>query len=54
VVEVSKYCHTIVVLRGAHKSPPSSVVHGQNAVTGKQIKDSELDHTMLDIVNASS
>jgi ABC-type nitrate/sulfonate/bicarbonate transport system ATPase subunit len=54
VIEVSRYCHTIVVLRGANKTPSSCIVQGQNAEAGKTISPSDLDQTMLEIVNASS
>ena len=54
VVEVSQYCKTIVVLRGAYKAPPATVVQGQNATSAEPINHTDLDQTMLEIVNASS
>ncbi|MEN8757889.1 MAG: nitrate ABC transporter ATP-binding protein, partial [Desulfobacterales bacterium] len=54
VVEVSKFCHEIVVLRGAERHPQSIVVRGQDARIDREIDRGRLDQTMLEIVNASS
>ncbi|MGD8954837.1 MAG: ATP-binding cassette domain-containing protein, partial [Desulfobacterales bacterium] len=54
VVEVSKFCHEIVVLRGAERHPQSIVVRGQDARIDREIDRDSLDQTMLEIVNASS
>jgi len=54
VVEVSKFCRQIVVLRGAERHPQSIVVRGQDARIDREIDRDSLDQTMLEIVNASS
>ena len=53
VVEVAKFCKQILVLRSHHKTPQAVILKGQNH-DGKQIIDDRaLEHTMLEIVNAS-
>ena len=54
VVEVSKFCREIVVLRGAERYPQSIVIRGQDARIDREIDRGRLDQTMLEIVNASS
>jgi ABC-type multidrug transport system ATPase subunit len=54
VVEVSKLCNQIIVLTGGTKQPPSSIVQGQDLKAGHTIERQKLEHTMLEIVNASS
>jgi ABC-type multidrug transport system ATPase subunit len=54
VVEVSKFCRDIVVLRGAERHPQSIVIRGQDARVDREIDSGRLDQTMLEIVNASS
>lgn len=54
VVEVSKLCRDIVVLRGADRTPQSYVVKGQDTRLDGEIDSDRLDKTMLEIVNASS
>ncbi len=54
VVEVSKFCRDIVVLRGAERHPQSVVVSGIDARKGREIDRNRLDQSMLEIVNASS
>jgi ABC-type multidrug transport system ATPase subunit len=54
VVEVSKFCREIVVLRGAERHPQSIVIRGQDARIDREIDRGRLDQTMLEIVNASS
>ena len=54
VVEVSKFCREIVVLRGAERHPQSIVIRGQDARIDCDIDRARLDQTMLEIVNASS
>ena len=54
VVEVSKFCCDIVVLRGAERHPQSIVIRGQDARVDREIDRGRLDQTMLEIVNASS
>jgi len=54
VVEVSKFCREIVVLRGAERHPQSIVIRGQDARIDREVDRGKLDQTMLEIVNASS
>jgi ABC-type multidrug transport system ATPase subunit len=54
VVEVSKFCNKIVVLRPSDRSPQSCIVQGQDLRIGREIDRKFLDQTMLEIVNASS
>ena len=54
VVEVSKFCREIVVLRGTERHPQSIVIRGQDARIDCDIDRARLDQTMLEIVNASS
>jgi ABC-type nitrate/sulfonate/bicarbonate transport system ATPase subunit len=54
VVEVSKLCDQIVVLRGADRQPACSVVQGRNCMPEQQLERAQLEQTMLEIVNASS
>jgi ABC-type Mn2+/Zn2+ transport system ATPase subunit len=53
VVEVSKFCHDIIVFRSAAKSPQTITVTGQNLQTGEALSKVDLEHTMLEIMNAS-
>lgn len=54
VVEVSKLCKQIIVLTGGSKQPPSTIIQGQDLKAGHTIDRHKLEHTMLEIVNASS
>jgi ABC-type multidrug transport system ATPase subunit len=54
VVEVSKFCREIVVLRGAERHPQSIIVRGQDARIDREIDSGRLNQTMLEIVSASS
>jgi ABC-type nitrate/sulfonate/bicarbonate transport system ATPase subunit len=54
VVEVSKFCDQIVVLRGPERKPPSRTVQGQDLRIDQEVDRNKLDQTMLEIVNASS
>lgn len=53
VIEVSRFCKYIVVLRGAHKDPQALVIRGQNHVSGQAPAKQDLELTMLEIMNAS-
>jgi ABC-type Mn2+/Zn2+ transport system ATPase subunit len=53
VVEVSKFCRDIIVFRSASKSPQTLTVDGQDLKTGDVLSKGELEHTMLEIMNAS-
>ena len=54
VVEVSKLCDNIIVLRGGDRQPACSVIQGRNCMLQQQLERKELERTMLEIVNASS
>jgi ABC-type nitrate/sulfonate/bicarbonate transport system ATPase subunit len=54
VIEVSKFCKQILVLRDAAKSPQVITVEGQNYSTRKQVEKPNLENTMLEVMNASS
>jgi ABC-type Mn2+/Zn2+ transport system ATPase subunit len=53
VIEVSKYCRHIFVLRSCAKNPQIIKVNGQNYQGVKDLRQEELDKTMLEIMNAS-
>ncbi|MBW1676789.1 MAG: ATP-binding cassette domain-containing protein [Deltaproteobacteria bacterium] len=53
VLEVSKFCTQILVLRGPHKTPQAVSIPGQD-ITGRQaLKKKDLELTMLEIMHAS-
>ena len=54
VVEVSKLCDKIVVVRGGDRQPACSVIQGSNCMPEQQLERPQLERTMLEIVNASS
>ena len=54
VVEVSKLCDKIVVLRGGDRQPACNVIQGRNCMPEQQLEKKQLERTMLEIVNASS
>ncbi len=53
VVEVSKFCSQILVLRGSGKPPRMVEVSGQNMKKGENPDRKALDRTMLEIMNAA-
>ncbi|QTA80114.1 putative ABC transporter, ATP-binding protein [Desulfonema limicola] len=53
VVEVSKLCRQIFVLRGINKTPQLKIVQGLDLKTGEKLERSKLDITMLEIMNAA-
>lgn len=53
VVEVSKFCKQIVVLRSHYKAPQAVSLHGQDYYGQTKLKQSDLEQIMLEIVNAS-
>lgn len=53
VVEVSKFCKQILVLRGHHKNPQAVSLQGLDFRDGRALKKMELEQSMLEIVNAS-
>ncbi|UCF95156.1 MAG: ATP-binding cassette domain-containing protein, partial [Desulfobacterales bacterium] len=53
VVEVAKFCQQILILRGHHKNPQALCLDGQDHKEGQALEKKALEHTMLEIVNAS-
>lgn len=54
LVEVSTFCHRILVMPGGDRRQPATIIQGENLRTGHRIDKQKLDQTMLEIVNASS
>ena len=52
VLEVSKFCREIVVLRDPHKSPRAVSVPGQNFSQRETLKKKDLELTMLEVMHA--
>lgn len=52
VVEVAKFCKQILILRSLHKTPQTISVCGQDYSNGLHLAGKDLEHTMLEIVNA--
>ena len=52
VAEVAKFCNQILVLRSQHKSPQTLSILGQDHSNTKALVRRDLEHTMLEIVNA--
>jgi len=53
VVEVAKFCKKILVLRSHHKVPQAVTLEGRDYKEGRALDNKALEHTMLEIVNAS-
>jgi ABC-type nitrate/sulfonate/bicarbonate transport system ATPase subunit len=53
VLEVSKFCKEILVLRGPHRTPQIVSIHGQDLSGGQTLKKKDLEVTMLEIMHAS-
>lgn len=53
VIEVSKYCKNIFVLRSPDKNPQITQIAGQDYRGRPTINQKDLEHTMLEIMNAS-
>jgi ABC-type multidrug transport system ATPase subunit len=52
VVEVAKFCKQILILRSLHKTPQTVSICGQDYTNGLPLTGKDLEHTMLEIVNA--
>jgi ABC-type multidrug transport system ATPase subunit len=52
VLEVSKFCRRILVLRGPQKSPQAIGIRGQDHMAGIPIVKGDLERTMLEVVHA--
>ncbi|MEJ2729646.1 MAG: ATP-binding cassette domain-containing protein [Deltaproteobacteria bacterium] len=53
VVEVSKFCKQILVLRNSYKAPQAVSLQGRDFNGQRVLQDRELEQSMLEIVNAS-
>ena len=53
VVEVSKFCKQILVLRSHYKAPQAVSLQGQDFNGRRVLKEKDLEQSMLEIVNAS-
>ena len=53
VVEVAKFCDQILVLRSHRKVPQAVTICGQNHKKDRELDNTALEQTMLEIVNAS-
>jgi ABC-type nitrate/sulfonate/bicarbonate transport system ATPase subunit len=53
VVEVSKFCKEILILRPPGKRPQAMIVRGQDLREGEIVEKRGLEFTMLEIMNAS-
>lgn len=53
VVEVAKFCHEIWVLRDVSKSPQMILVRGEDHTNRKPAEHRNLQHIMLEIMNAA-
>jgi ABC-type multidrug transport system ATPase subunit len=53
VVEVSKFCKQILVLRSHYKPPQAVSLQGQDFDGQQVLKDKDLEQSMLEIVNAT-
>ncbi len=52
VVEVATFCQSICVFRAYHKTPQIRILKGQDKTDAKELDDSKLTATMLEIMNA--
>ena len=53
VLEVSKFCKQIIVLRSPHKTPQAASIPGQDLARRQALKKKDLELTMLEIMHAS-
>jgi ABC-type multidrug transport system ATPase subunit len=53
VVEVSKFCKQILVLRSQHKDPQAVCLSGRDFQDGQTLEEKDLGKCMLEIINAS-
>jgi len=53
LIEVSRFCHRILVLPGVERRRAPAAIRGQDLKTGRTVEKHRLDQTMLEIVNAS-
>ncbi|UCD86718.1 MAG: ATP-binding cassette domain-containing protein [Desulfobacterales bacterium] len=53
VMEVSKFCKQILVIRGPHKSPQAVSISGQDLAARQALANEDLELTMLEVMHAS-
>lgn len=53
VIEVAKFCDSILVFRSSVKSPQAIMVKGCNMKKGEHLSSAALDATLLEIMNAA-
>lgn len=53
VVEVARFCDQIIVFRGAHRTPQSAMVHGQNHHADQPLDKNAMERAMLEVMNAA-
>ncbi|MDX2452521.1 ABC transporter ATP-binding protein [Desulfosarcina sp.] len=53
VVEVARFCDQIVVFRGAHQSPQTCCISGQDHREDQPLDKTDLERSMLEIMNAA-
>lgn len=53
VLEVSRFCDEILVLRASPKTPQLVAIQGQNLAAGQSLNEKSLELSMLEIVHAS-
>jgi ABC-type multidrug transport system ATPase subunit len=53
VLEVAKFCDSILVFRGRGKTPQTSMIHGCNILKKEDLRRAALDATLLEIMNAA-
>ena len=53
VIEVCRFCDQIVVFRGAHKSPQTLQIRGQDHYGRQPLDKAALEHSMLEVINAA-
>ena len=53
IIEVAKFCDSILVFRNIDKTPQTVMVQGQNIHDGEALSRTALDATLLEIMNAA-
>jgi ABC-type multidrug transport system ATPase subunit len=53
VLEISRFCDEVLVLRASQKTPQVISVRGQGLVSGQSLKEQDLELTMLEIMHAA-
>jgi ABC-type multidrug transport system ATPase subunit len=53
VMEVAKFCDSILVFRGSGKSPQTVMINGCNILKKEDLSRAALDATLLEIMNAA-